>query len=238
MSTAARVLSTLGVREGPARGLLLMLLTIAGGLVAAHLAHYTVGRPGDHGFRLGLERGFGELYFVILTVWAVGLLVLLAVRERSGVLAAWAVAFGVLFVDDWFTVHERLGADIGRRIGTVYHVGELVWLLGAAAIVGGLTLVLHLHSRGTARAVSAVLVGLALGLFVCGVVVDFLHGTVTGPALDPYVTVLEDGGEIVVMCAVVAFLFAVAFAGHPPRVGRRWGAMLGVPPELRATTPR
>jgi hypothetical protein len=217
------VLSTLGVREGPARGLLLMLLTVAGGLVAAHLAHFTVGRPGDHGFRLGLERGFGELYFVILTVWAVGLLVLLAVRERSGVLAAWAVAFCVLFVDDWFTVHERLGADIGRRIGTVYHVGELL---------------LHLRSRGTARAASAVLVGLALGLFVCGVVVDFLHGTVTGAALDPYVTVVEDGGEIIVMCAVVAFLFAVAFVGHLPRVGPRWGAMLGVPPGLRAAPSR
>ncbi len=238
MSTVARLLSTLGVREGPARGLLLMCLAVTGGLVAAHLAHFTVGRPGDHGFRLGLERGFGELYFVILTVWAAGLLVLLAVRERSGVLAGWAAAFGCLFVDDWFTVHERVGAYLGRRVGAVHHVGELVWLVAVALALGGVVLVLHLRSRGTARAVSAVLVGLATGLFACGVVVDFLHGTVTSAALDPYVTVIEDGGEIGVMCAVVAFLFAVTYVGHRPRVGPRWGAMLGVPPELRTTRSR
>lgn len=117
-------------------------------------------------------------------------------------------------------MHERAGALLGGRFGFSPHLGELVWLLGLATVVGLAVVVLHLRARGPARAVSAVLVGLAAGLFACGVVLDFVHAEATTPVLDPYVTLAEDGGEIAVMSLVVAFLFGVAFAGHAPTSGR------------------
>jgi hypothetical protein len=226
-------MEVLGVRSGPARGLLVMCLSVVGVLAGAHLAHLIVGRPSDSAFHLGIERSFGEVFFMVLTVWTVALLAVAAGRLRSGVPIAWAAAFGYLFVDDWFGVHERVGGPIGQRLGTDFHVGELVWLVGLAVVLGSALLVLHLRSRGDARALSAVLFGLGLPLLFCGVVLDLAHGRNTSEAIEPWITLLEDGGEIAVMSVVVAFLFAVAYTGHRPRVGRRWGTLLGVPRELQ-----
>lgn len=108
------------MRRGPAAGLLVMCLSVVAVLAAAHLGHTVVGRPGDPGFNLGQERGFGEVFFMIMTIWTTALLVLLAARTRSLLLAGWAVAFTYLFVDDWFTVHERAvrcsaGGSASRR---------------------------------------------------------------------------------------------------------------------------
>ncbi len=223
----------LGVRGGPARGLLVMCWSVATVLGVAHLARWTTGMPGDPGFDLGVERSFGEIFFMIMTIWAASLLVRLAMSLRSGAMLGWAIAFGYLFVDDWFTVHERVGGPIGRRLAIDFHAGETLWLLGLAGIMGLVLVVLHLRSRGEPRAISAVLFGLNLVLLFCGVVLDLAHGRLTDMTFDPYVTLLEDGGEIAVMSVVVAFLFAVAYTGHRPRVGRRWGTLLGVPRELQ-----
>lgn len=228
MGLVRRATQTLGVHEGPARGLLMMCLATTGVFGAAHVARYTVGVPGDVGFDLGVERGFGEVFFMVMTVWTAALLARVSLRTRSGVLLAWAGAFVVVFVDDWFTIHERVGGPIGARLGMDYHVGELVWMAGLAGVLGLTLLVLHFRSRGEARGVSAVLFGLALGLLFCGAVLDLVHGRVTSPVVGPYVTLLEDGGEIAVMSLVVSFVFAVAYTGHRPRVGRRWGTLFGV----------
>ncbi|TWH32254.1 hypothetical protein L600_001900000330 [Isoptericola variabilis J7] len=109
-------------------------------------------------------------------------------------------------------------------------MGELVWLAGVAAAVGIVVLVLHLRTRGLPRALSAVLVALAAALFACGVIIDYLHAAVSTPALDPYVTLLEDGGEIAMMSLVVAFLFGVAFVDHRPELRGRWARLSGHAP--------
>jgi hypothetical protein len=226
-------MEALGVRSGPARGLLVMCLSVVGVLAVAHLAHLILGRPSDRAFHLGIDRGFGEVFFMVLTVWVVALLMVVGARLRSGLPLAWAAAFAYLFLDDWFRVHERVGLLIGPRLGADFHVGELVWLLSVAVVLGSTLLGMHLRSRGDARTLSAVLVGLGLAALFCGVVLDLAHGRNTSEAVEPWITLLEDGGEIAVMSVVVAFLFAVAYTGHRPRVGRRWGTLLGVPRELQ-----
>lgn len=232
MGLVRRATQTLGVHEGPARGLLMMCLGVVAFLVAAHLGLYIVGRPGDPGFSLGGERGYGEVFFMIMSIWVACLLLALAVRMRSAVLGGWSAAFGYLFLDDWFTVHERLGGQLARHLGVTHQTGELTWLAGVALVTGTLLVGLHLRSRGEPRAVSAVLFGLALALAFCGVALDFVHATIRSTPsiawLSPYATIPEDGGEIAVMSLVVSFVFAVAYTGHRPRVGRRWGTLFGV----------
>jgi hypothetical protein len=233
MRLAARVAETLGVQRGPAMGFLGMCLFATAAFVVAHLAYRLLGVPHDKGFGLGQERGYGSIFFVIETAWAIGLLVLVAVMLRAPVLFAWATAFGYLLLDDWYELHEQMGGTLARGLGVIHHLGELLWLLGTATALGVVVLVLHLLSRGDARAVSAVLFALALALLLCGALADFMHGMMDSDTLQPYVIALEDGGEIAVMSVVVAFLYAVAFTGHRPRVGQRWGTLFGIPAELR-----
>jgi hypothetical protein len=210
-----------------------MCLSVVAVLGVAHLSRWTTGMPGDRGFDLGVERSFGEIFFMIMTIWVVSLLARLALSLRSVAMLGWAIAYGYLFVDDWFTVHERIGGPIGRSLGRDFHTGEMIWLTALGGIMGLMLLVVHLRSSGEARAISGVLFGLSAALMFCGVVLDLAHGRLPTMTLDPYVTLLEDGGEIAVMSVVVAFLFAVAYTGHRPRVGRRWGTLLGVPRELQ-----
>lgn len=231
MRLGARVAETLGVGSGPARGFLAMCLLVTAVLTVAHFGYRLLGVPHDTAFGLGQERGYGAIFFVIETGWAIGLLLLAGVTLRAPVLFAWAAAFGYLLVDDWYELHEQLGGNLAQAMGVIHHLGELTFLLVMATVLGLLVLVLHLASRGGARAISAVLFALAAALLLCGGLADFVHGMMDNADLATYVIALEDGGEIAVMSLIVAFLFAVAFTGHRPRVGRRWGTLFGVPPE-------
>ncbi|WP_407319347.1 hypothetical protein UQW22_02920 [Isoptericola halotolerans] len=211
-----RLARELGVVGGPAGGLLVLMWTVLAGLVLAHVGFRTWRVPADPGYGLGRDRGYGDVYFTVLVVWVVLMCLLLAVRHRSVLLAAWATAFGVLAVDDWFGLHERFGVVIGARLGTTSGLGELVWLGGLALVIGVLLVVGHLRAGGPVRATSTLLMVLCAGLFVCGVVVDAVHAAVSGEHWNTVALVVEDGGEIAVLCVVVSFLFAVTFCGHRP----------------------
>jgi hypothetical protein len=94
-------------------------------------------------------------------------------------------------------------------------VGEILWL----AIVGvGLVVLLtitHRYASPEWRASSRVL-GTLLGFLVaCGVGMDAVHAFATnGGVWNVIVTVLEDGGELVLLALVVTFLYGLAFCGH------------------------
>ncbi|WP_344246960.1 hypothetical protein [Isoptericola hypogeus] len=229
-----RTVRELGVRSGPAAGLLAMLLVVVLGLVAGFLGYRFVGRPVDPAFALAREWGFGEVLFAVMTVWTVGLLVVIAARSRMPVAGVWAGAFAVLLADDRLTLHERYGPRLARRFGVDdASTGELVWLLVVALVVGAVMLVAHFRASPEGRAFSAVLVLLTVALFGIGVVLDWLHGFLENP-LAIVVTALEDGGELAVMSVVVAYVFAVAFTGHRPVVDGLLGRLTGASPPARA----
>ena len=86
----------------------------------------------------------------------------------------------------------------------------------------------HARAGSRDRAVSAVLIVLFGALVFFGIVVDAVHHLVfPGPGLRPLFTVLEDGGEMVVLSIIVAFVFAVALCGHRPTLDGRLGALAG-----------
>ena len=232
MSVLRSTVTLLGLHRGPAAALAVMLLATTAGLVAAHVGRRTVGWPSEQNFGLGQEWGYGEVFFAVQNVWAVGLLAWAAVRARMPVLAGWAGAFAVLLVDERLMLHEQAGGLISDRLPAVphSHVGELVWLVAVAAVVGGVLVVLHLRSDAEGRAVSGVLVLLGAALFAAGVVVDFVHGIADVGALNLALMTAEDGGEVAVMNLVVAFAFAVALLGHRPVFRGRLGRALGVRP--------
>lgn len=217
--------AALGSDRTAARGVLFLLLTAGAVLILLHVSLKVVGEPANMMFDLAFDRGYGEFFQYVQTIWAGAMLVLLAARRRAPVFAAWAAVCGFLLLDDWLQLHEWFGPVFASIIGqgqSAVIVGELIWLGTVGALLFAGVAPLHLRAREEALRVSAVLVVLFGLLVLFGVVVDAVHHAfLEHPVLAGPLALLEDGGELIVMSLIVSFLFAVAFAGHSPRLGRR-----------------
>jgi hypothetical protein len=193
---------------------LLLLLGAGDALfILLHLAHITTPVFQDPRFSLELERGFGEVFQYLKEYWAALLLLLLAVRHRAPLFAVWSGMFGYLLADDMFALHERLGEALAPRLGLVDTVtlrGRDVGEVLVAAAVGGLVLVAvavaYARSNPMARRASGRLLRLVVLLAVVGVGVDLLHQLVTPGFWSTVLAVVEDGGELLVMTAIVWFV--------------------------------
>jgi len=200
----------------------LLLLLLAGDalFVLLHLAHVATPVFQDPGFSLELERGFGEVYQYLKEYWIALLLLVVGLRQGAPVLVAWAGLFGYLLVDDAFALHERLGAAISgslalpdgwplrdRDVGEVLVAGA-VGVLALAAIG-----VAHALSEPPARQVSRRLLRLLALLALFGVGVDAVHQMFAPGVWYTALGVVEDGGEMVVMTAVV-WLAARLYRGN------------------------
>jgi hypothetical protein len=203
-------------------GSLLGLLVAGDALfVALHVAHVTTPVLQDPRFSLDTDRGFAEVYQYLKEYWSALLLLRAGLALRAPVLVVWAVLFGYLMVDDAFMLHERAGEAIARRLPAAgalplreQDVGEAV----VAAAVGVLALaavgLAHAWSAGPARAVSWRLLRLVGLLALFGVGVDLVHELLPPGSWHAAVTLVEDGGELVVMTAIV--WFAARVRVHPP----------------------
>lgn len=207
------------------RLLLGLLWVVDLALVLAHLSLKYVGQPSGWTFDLGAERSYGELVQYLKYAWTALLLVLLAFTRRELVFLAWALLFLCLGADDWFGLHERAGEWASERWGDlggwVWHLGELGFLVAVLGVFLAIAVPLHQRSTGEGRRVSWSMFGLAAVLGGVGVGVDAVHHLVfDGQAwADVPFTVLEDGGELVILSLITAFLFGAAQRAMTPSRG-------------------
>ena len=200
-------------------------LAVVAGLLAWHLAHGVADTQeaarwlATSHWSVERDRGVPEIVgYLLLGVAAVGLVVLGRSRRRP-VFHAWAALYALVLLDDEMMVHER-GARILLRLldAPAEIAGVRAQDLGELTVWGGLVVlpliaVAVLHRRGDAgaRAVSRAL-GVLLGALVLfGVVIDQLHSmfldgiAVVGPVTGAF----EDGGELVVMSLLAAFVIGL-----------------------------
>lgn len=132
-------------------------------------------------------------------------------RDRMAVLLALAVTLVIVFVDDAFQYHERMGSFLAGTLGLpalptlrAQDTGELLAMAIEGAIVVPL-LAYGLTRPGAFDSGQAPLLIACLGLFIfCGAGIDMLH-VATNSQLVGY---LEDGGEMLAMAAACAIAFA------------------------------
>lgn len=234
-------LEKLGMRRTPAGAVLVMLLVIDLAMITFHLTMTYLGNPEAETFHLGIDRSYSEFFQYAKYVWAVMMLLLLSVQHRAGIYAAWAVVCTYVLVDDAFMLHENVGravlAAFPQGGETAMHMGELGFLAAVCVVLGAVVLIAHRRARPPHSAASSTLTALFAALVFFGIVVDAAHSFVApGSALDAPLTVLEDGGEMVVLSVVVAFVFALAFCGHEPgqrtpstREDAAHGVLVGAP---------
>lgn len=172
------------------------------------------GRP----FSLEADNGLPEAYQYVKQFWVALCMVALFRRTRAVVYSGWALVFAFLLMDDAFQFHESVGKWLGVRFAFPAvlglrpdDLGELLF----AATVGGVTILLigfgfwrgDSHARSVSRDMALLLVALA----VLGVGFDIVHVIAYFEArpLARFLLILEDGGEMLVVSLMVAYMFNV-----------------------------
>lgn len=201
-----------------ARTLLLLLIAADVAFILLHVLYVETdllrGRP----FSLEADNGVPEAFQYVKQFWVALCMLTLFRRTGQAVYAGWTIVFAFLLLDDAFQFHEQVGNWLGRQYSLPVafglrpdDVGELLF----ASVVGGATVLLigfgFWHGDADARIVSrdtALLVVMLAGL---GVGVDILH-VITyfkAPLLAQFLLIVEDGGEMLVVSVIAAYVFNV-----------------------------
>jgi len=213
----AHALAHAGVID-TARRLLLLLLAADLAFIALHVIYVETSLLRGRPFSLEADNGLPEAYQYVKQFWLALSMAALFRRTRAIVYLGWMLVFAFLLFDDAFQFHEHFGQwlaahyDVPVAFGLRREdIGELLF----AASIGGITLLLiglgYWLGDAQARTVSrdvALLVVLLAGL---GVGVDVLH-VITyfkAPLLGHFLLIVEDGGEMLVVSIMAAYIFNV-----------------------------
>lgn len=178
----------------------------------------------DYAFSLEAEGGYSEFFQYIKEYWIAILLVFLAIRERSFLYLSWSLLFFYLFLDDSLQIHETLGAYIGNHLNFIplfnlrlEDLGEIIVSASACLILGTLIAISYWFGNRLSRNVSKTLIKFLLALAVCGILVDVLHSVFNNSFMETLLTIVEDGGELIIMSAIACYV--LSFSEYSPSKG-------------------
>jgi len=217
----------LGLNRAALLGLLPVLLISDTVMMALHVAYArSVGHLPtplllhDPRFSLSHDGGVAESIEYAKSAVTVVALILCARRERATLFFALAGVHLWLLVDNLLRIHERAGALAGQLVapdGALTMASRDVGQPVAFAVIGcGLAFLLL---RGwpppepAQRRVGAVMILAAASIAIFAVGIDALHASALGPYFgDVFWTLIEDGGETVVLSLNCALAVAYALA--------------------------
>jgi hypothetical protein len=208
----------------PARTLLLLLVAADLAFIVLHVLYIETNLLRGRPFSLEADNGLPEAFQYVKQFWVALCMAAMFRRVREVVYVGWMLVFTFLLLDDAFQFHERIGEWLGQRyaLPVVFglrpdDIGELLF----AAIVGGTAAVLIgfgiWRGDADARIVSRDMVILVVVLAALGVGLDLLH-VITyfkAPLLAQFLLIVEDGGEMLIVSAMVAYMVNVL--NHPGR---------------------
>lgn len=196
--------------------LLLGLLLVDAVFVALHLAHkgfdnlFDNRTFGGRRWSITADNSYSEMFQYGKEAVIAALFLGLLVRTREIVYASWMVLFAFFLVDDSQQFHERAGGFLADELDLPSMGGVRDQDLGELLVVGCVgALFALLLAWGYFRAARpARVVSIQTGLMVAvlagfGVVVDLVHRLAEWKPLNVFFAVLEDGGEMVAMSAIV-----------------------------------
>ncbi|MEQ8205519.1 MAG: hypothetical protein RIA65_05030 [Woeseia sp.] len=166
-------------------------------------------------FSLEEDGGYPERYQYLKTLSIVVLLLLVSAKVKVVGYSVWAVLFLYLLLDDALSIHESLGLHVATRLEfspafglRARDFGELVVTATAATLLLAPLAVFYLRGSNAFRAVSKCLFVLLVALAFFGIFVDMLHVAIQqGWKVSFLLGALEDGGEMLVMSVMAAYVF-------------------------------
>lgn len=199
--------------------LLGLLLSIDAMFVVVHAAHVWSPWLNAPHYRLDTDRGLAEVFQYIKFLWLLACLAFAYLQTRRGVFLAWMLVFALLLLDDVSQLHEIAGLRIAEALGFAGAFGlrpEDFGEIAVAAAIGALAVALVLATVRTGERVahhlSADMLVLLCALAFFGVFVDAAHTIAyfEAPQLVVALTVIEDGGEMLVVSLLTAYAFDIA----------------------------
>lgn len=199
----------------PAGLLLVLLLATDVLLIVAHILWLTTPYIHHYTYSLVQERGLGEVFQYVKAFWLVVMFSWVAVITRQAGYLSWTVVFGYMGLDDIMQIHEEGGYSLAMRwelpemLGQrPRDIGELIIFAVAGAIMLVLLAISWFISNETFRQRSITLFKLCGILIFFGIVMDAVHILFLDTALDDVFGTIEDGGELIALSLIVAFVFA------------------------------
>lgn len=179
---------------------------------------FDLGLMADERLSLGVDRGLPETWGYVQYVWSGLALCVLLWRRRDALYVALGMMVAYFIVDDASELHESVGSVLrdSDRLGSVFgvdpqHVGELLFSVTAAILLLGLVALTWPFAARATRRVAVGVLGCAAAMAFAGIVVDFIQPLID--AGNPFLVLLEDGGELVAGSVLAAFLLTTAVVG-------------------------
>ncbi len=167
----------------------------------------------DYLLNMTVDRGYAEVFQYIKEYWIVGILLLIAFKNRSLLFLIWSGLFTYVLLDDALVIHETWGLAMSKALSFPAVLGLNPHDLGEIAISAifgfsflGLIAINYRLANYFERRTSKYLIYMLFSLGLVGIVADSLHVMNNFSLLNPILTVIEDGGEMIVMSFILAFV--------------------------------
>jgi uncharacterized membrane protein len=182
--------------------------------IILHVIHSSTDWISSDYFSVERERGYAELFQYIKEYWIALILVILAVKWRSILCFIWSLLFFYLLLDDSLEVHEKLGELISQQLAffpafnlRAKDFGELLVSAGVGLFFLIAIAIAYRFGDRISREISKYLIVMLFILALFGIVGDLLHMAFYESFLKPFLGLLEDGGEMIVMSIIAWFVF-------------------------------
>ncbi|MEM7594736.1 MAG: hypothetical protein AAF383_25105, partial [Cyanobacteria bacterium P01_A01_bin.83] len=171
----------------------------------------------DHLLLLTQDQSYGEIFQYIKELWIMLLLGFGYWQRKKIVFLFWSLFYGYLLLDDALRIHEKIGAVVSNFFGfqEVLNLRSVDFgeVLFSTAVATGFFLFIawgYVRAKHQSRKYSNVLTLLLLTLGVPGIIFDLLQVMVNNNELLYSVfSLLEDGGEHLVLSLTLAFVYAI-----------------------------
>lgn len=191
------------------------------GFMILHLIYAYSSLSLNPAFSIEQDHGYAEIFQYLKEYWIVLLVCFIAVQTRSFLYLIWSLLFFYLLLDDFFLIHEKLGEFLGQELALsnwlnlrARDFGELA----VSATVGLFFLIClaaaYRFGDRLFRQISKCLIVMLFALAAFGIVVDMIHIVFESSAIDPIFTIVEDGGEMIVMSVIACFVFLLSERLH------------------------
>jgi len=205
------------VKRKEAISFLLVLIAVDMLFVTLHVAKEIFPIISEDLFSITKDQALPEIYQYLKLAAIVLFLLMLSRNLEDRAYMSWAILFAYLFIDDAFSVHENLGFMISDRFQMLspfgirpQDYGELVVTAFFSGILLSIICFFFVKGSGIFQEISMALGILLVFLGFFGVVVDMLVMVQNfGAKGDFLFSMLEDGGEMVVVSFILYYTFAL-----------------------------
>ncbi len=177
----------------------------------------SLGYINDPNFSVTKNFGYAESFQYLKAAFIAGCFIMLATKLKKPLFYCWAAVFTYILLDDSLELHEMAGYSLSEFldpklpfVGLGSTAGELI----AFAIFGALLFIplfyfYYKSKSADLKIVSQDLFILFVGLVGFGMGVDLLHDfAATGTVINGMLGLIEDGGEMIIMSAMVWYVWA------------------------------